>query len=104
MMRFSSVCEILSPSCPRSRGSGFLEDSSYKKPTPERSSLSARLSHDSNICSRNFTDGAGRGRYLPRKQREKGLAGLPVTLPTVSPGLCQRQEGASNDTINSTRV
>jgi hypothetical protein len=64
----------------------------------------ARLSQDSNICSTNFIDGAGRGRYLPRKQMEKGLAGLPVTRPTVSPDPCQRKEGVSNDTINNTRV
>src|SRR6266542_3155079 len=76
-----------------SAGLARPEDSSYKKPTSERSSLPARLSQDSNICSRNFTDGAGRGRYLPHKRMEKGLGDLPVTLPTVSPGPCQRQEG-----------
>jgi hypothetical protein len=64
----------------------------------------ARLSHDFNIFRMNFTDGAGRGRYLPRKQMEKGLAGLAVTRPTVSLGSCQRKEGVSNDTINNTRV
>lgn len=36
----------------------------------------ARLSHDSNILSRNVTDGAGRLRYIPPTRVEQGLACL----------------------------
>jgi starvation-inducible DNA-binding protein len=41
----------------------------------------ARLSQDFNIYSRNFTDGAGRLRYLPDERRERGLTKLEGLTP-----------------------